>query len=651
MGTRDGEMLAKIDAGALGRTLLEAAGAARIGVTVTLVDSQPPRNVYVSEVAADLLGWSVEELLERDPMQYIAPRDLLRVQERLERRLRGEQGQMSYEFFAVRKDGREIPIEITASHASIEGRPAVVAFLIDVSARREAEEQRLRNEARFRELIESAPEPIGIIRARHFVYVNGAYLRALGYPDLATLYAVPLASILDREQTAIGEMREAKILETGAPQPAHTYRVRRYDGSTLLLEVSSVYFEYEGKPAVLSMGRDVTARRELERQLVQSDRLAALGTMAAGVAHEVNNPLAYLMLNLEWIARQLPTLKRDPAGLDGLMAMLAEARQGAERVSTIVRELGSFSRAEGELRTCVDLAEIVRSAIKIAGHEVHHKARITTTFQPARPVLANEARLEQVVINLLLNAAQAMPEARARQNEIRVAVREDGEGRAVLEVFDNGDGIAADVLPRIFDPFFTTKPVGVGTGLGLSICHGIVMSHGGQIGAYSQPGEGTTFRVVLPTTDAVVGEEAGPPNDVPPSRNTRSARVLVIDDEPLIASTLRELLAPDHQVFAAVSAREALAAVEESEFDVVFCDLMMPAPGGIDLYERLRALHPGLARRIVFMTGGVFSARTAEFLASVENRRVAKPFSFGLVEQIVREMTGASAPKVIGGPC
>jgi CheY-like chemotaxis protein len=207
------------------------------------------------------------------------------------------------------------------------------------------------------------------------------------------------------------------------------------------------------------------------------------------------------------------------------------------------------------------------------------------------------------------------------------------------------------VLPRIFDPFFTTKPVGVGTGLGLSICHGIVMSHGGQIGAYSQPGEGTTFRVVLPTTDAVVGEEAGPPNDVPPSRNTRSARVLVIDDEPLIASTLRELLAPDHQVFAAVSAREALAAVEESEFDVVFCDLMMPAPGGIDLYERLRALHPGLARRIVFMTGGVFSARTAEFLASVENRRVAKPFSFGLVEQIVREMTGASAPKVIGGPC
>jgi PAS domain S-box-containing protein len=643
MGTGAGEMLAKIDAGVLGRTLLEAAGAARIGVTVTLVDMPVPRNVYVSQAAADLLGWPVEELLERDPLENIASRDVGHARGRLALRARGEEGQTSYELRAVRKDGTEVVIEVTASHATIEGRPAVVAFLTDASTRREAEAQKRHNEARFRELIETAPEPIGIIRGGHFVYVNPAYLIVLGYPDVATLYAVPLSSLLDREQAAVREQRELAVIEHKTPQGAQMYRVRRFDGGTVLLEISSVYFEYEGKPSVLGMARDVTMRKQLEQQLVQSDRLAALGTMAAGVAHEVNNPLAYLMLNLEWIARKLPGLGNDPSSLEGLMAMLDEARQGAQRVSTIVRELRSFSRAADESRTRVDLATVVQSGIKIAGHEIRHKARIVTSFEPVRPVWGNEARLEQVVINLLLNAAQAMPETRAEHNEIRVSVRADSEERAVLEVFDNGDGIALDVLPRIFDPFYTTKPVGVGTGLGLSICHGIVTSLGGHIGAYSEPGEGTTFRVVLPTTDTMVGEEPRTASEAPSSRSTKSARVLVVDDEPPIANTLRELLAPEHEVIAATTAREAFEAIERSDFDVVFCDLIMPGAGGIDLYERLRSLRPGLERRIVFMTGGAFTERTAEFLASVDNRRVEKPFSLGLVEQIVREMAGAGA--------
>ena len=641
MGTSAGEALAKIDAGVLGKALLEAASAAGIGVTVTLVDTPVPRNVYVSEAAAELLGWPVEELLERDPLENIASRDQGRARDRLARRAGGDVGQTSYELRTLRKDGREATIDVTASHATIEGRPAVVAFLIDASARREAETQKLHNEARFRELIESAPEPIGIIRGGHFVYVNRAYLSTLGYPDAETLYAVPLSSLLDREQAMVRAQREAIVLEHKTPLGAQMYRVRRFDGATVLLEISSVYFEYEGKPSVLGMARDVTHRKQLEQQLVQSDRLAALGTMAAGVAHEVNNPLAYLMLNLEWIARKLPSVGKDPSSLEGLTAMLEEARQGARRVSTIVRELRSFSRVDDDTRTRVDLVKVVQAGIKIAGHEIRHKARIVTSFEPARPVWANEARLEQVVINLLLNAAQAMSETRAERNEIRISVRSDSEDRAVLEVFDNGDGIALDVLPRIFDPFFTTKPVGVGTGLGLSICHGIVTSLGGHIGAYSEPGVGTTFRVVLPTTDVLVGEEPGTASEAPSSRNTRSARVLVVDDEPPIANTLRELLAPEHEVIAATTAREAFDAIEGSDFDVVFCDLIMPGAGGIDLYERLRSVHPGLERRLVFMTGGAFTERTAEFLASVENRRVEKPFDLGLVEQIVREMAGA----------
>jgi PAS domain S-box-containing protein len=636
----DGEVLPNIDLGVLGRTMLDAARVARIGVTVTFIDPPGgPRNVYVSEAAADILGWSMKELIDGDPMHLIAPEDFPRMHARLERRKMGELGEHTSEMIALRKDGGRVHIEVTASDVTIDGRPAIFAFLVDVSARKAVEQERLRNEARFRELIESAPEPIGIIRAGYFVYANQAYVTTLGLSDARTLYATPFVSLLDPEEAAARDAREESILERGAKPPPIVYRVRRHDGAIVLLEVSSVYFEYEGKPSVLTMARDITARKRLEMQLVQADRLAALGTLAAGVAHEINNPLAYVILNLEWVARKLPDSAQDPPSVAALLTVLEEARQGAQRVSAIVRELRSFSRADDETRRRVDLAAVVQAAIKITGHEIRHRAHVSTSFETVRPVWANEARLEQVVINLLMNAAQAVPETRAEHNEIRVIVRPDADGRAVLEVADNGEGVAPDVLSRIFDPFFTTKPVGVGTGLGLSICHGIVTSLGGQIAAYSEPGLGATFRVVLPTTDFLEEEAPTAPSTPLAPADSRRMRILVVDDEPPIANTMRELLDLEHDVLAATSAREALALVHAgADFDVIFCDLMMPGLSGVDLYERLRVLRPGIEQRIVLMTGGAFTARTTAFLASVDNRRIEKPFSLDLVERIVREM-------------
>jgi CheY-like chemotaxis protein len=196
-------------------------------------------------------------------------------------------------------------------------------------------------------------------------------------------------------------------------------------------------------------------------------------------------------------------------------------------------------------------------------------------------------------------------------------------------------------LPRIFDPFFTTKPRGVGMGLGLSICHGIVMSLGGKITVHSAPNEGTTFRVALPVTDRADEEEAAATSsDVPSSSKPLArARVLVIDDEVPIANTMRDLLGAHHDVTATTTVRDALAAVEAGrDFDVIFCDLMMPGMSGIELYEQLKSQRPALASRIVFMTGGAFTKRAAEFLATTENRHVEKPFSLGLIERIVSEM-------------
>jgi len=646
MSSGVGALLAEIDIGALGRTMLDAAAAARIGVTVTFVDAPRPVSAYISQAAAQILGWSVEELLSRDTLTLIAPADRHRIEERYDRRRAGEMGQTSYELQVQRKDGSVATIELTAAMSRVDGRPAVFAFLVDVSARRESEVQKLRYEARFRQLLEIAPEPIGIVREGRFAWVNRAYAQTLAYDSPEELVNVEISTLVEPEDVPMQRSREAALILKRVQQPPHVYRVRKRDGSRLLLEVTSVYFDYEGKPAAFTMARDVTLRRQLERQLVEADRLAALGTLAAGIAHEINNPLSYVMLNLEWIARKLPDLKRDPSSMEGLMAMLDEARQGTERVSTIVRELRSFSRADGDSRHPVDLARVVQSAIRMVGNEIRYRARVVTAFETVRPVWGNEARLEQVVVNLLLNAAQAMPEARSEENEIRVELRPDGERHAVLEVHDNGAGIAPEVLPRIFDPFFTTKPVGLGTGLGLSICHGIVTTFGGQIAAYSEPDRGTTFRVLLPTSETVAGDPTISTSRPPPSSQAgKRARVLVIDDELPIANTLRDLLAPEHQVVAAASAREGLARLDAEDFDVVFCDLMMPGMSGIELYERVRTERPGLEQRIVFMTGGAFTTRAAEFLASVDNLRVEKPFSLGLIESIVRDMAAGGGPR------
>ena len=569
----------------------------------------------------------------------MAPEDLAPLRERFRRRAEGEKGDQSYELNLVRRDGQRVTIEVTATAATVEGRPAVFAFVVDVTARKDAERARLRTEAHFRHLMEIAPEPFGIVRDGHFVFANKAYAKATGFATVEELYEVPLHTLVPPDEAEAMRARGKFILEGGRPSPT-TYHVRRRDGSVIQLEVSSGPCEFEGQPAVLTVGRDVSARKVLEAQLIQADRLAAIGTMAAGVAHEINNPLGYVMLNLDWIARKLPESAGDPASMGALIELLHEAHRGAERVASIVRELRTFSRADGETRHRVDLAAVARSAVKIAGHEIRHRARVSTSFEPASAVWANESRLEQVVLNLLLNAAHAMPEDRAASSEIRVQVRPDGDAGVVLEVSDNGEGIPSEVLPHIFDPFFTTKPRGVGMGLGLSICHGIVMSLGGKITVHSTPNEGTTFRVALPATDREDVDADAPASEGPSAQPGPRARVLVVDDEVPIANTMRDLLGAQHDVTATTSVRDALAAVDGGrEFDVIFCDLMMPGMSGIELYEELRDGRPALASRIVFMTGGAFTKRAAEFLAATENRRVEKPFSLGLIERIVREMS------------
>ena len=368
-----------------------------------------------------------------------------------------------------------------------------------------------------------------------------------------------------------------------------------------------------------------------------ADRLVSVGTLAAGVAHEINNPLSYVLANLEMVVEEIRALSGGSASgrMKELEEMAIEARHGAERVRKIVRGLKTFSRADEEHRVVMDLKPALELAINMAYNEIRHRARLVKDYGPAPLVDADDARLGQVFLNLLVNAAQAIPDGNLEANEIRIATTTDAEGRAVITFSDTGPGIAEAVVGQIFDPFFTTKPVGVGTGLGLSICHNIVTGMGGLISVRSEIGRGTTFRVTLPpaAVQELPGAAASPPQEGP-DRRGRGA-ILVVDDEPAVGMALKRCLR-DHDVTVVTGVAEALDVLASGkQFDVIFSDLMMPQMTGMDFYRELTRRSPDDAARIVFVTGGAFTAVASEFLQQVANERLEKPFAPRTVRELV----------------
>jgi CheY-like chemotaxis protein len=268
--------------------------------------------------------------------------------------------------------------------------------------------------------------------------------------------------------------------------------------------------------------------------------------------------------------------------------------------------------------------------MRVTKNEIQHRARLVTELADVPPVFGSEHRIEQVFLNLLVNAVQALPDDRP-DNEIRVTLRADATGAVVVEVADNGPGISDDIRARIFDPFFTTKRVGLGLGLGLSICHGIVTAHGGTIAVDSTLDAGSIFRVILPAMARHASSTATP---APPVKEPIleaplvRLRVLVIDDEPALCAMIVRVLEDECDVHVAVNGREALDRLVHATtpYDVILCDLMMPDMTGMDLFAEVARRYPGLEDRFVLMTGGAFTPRATAFLAQIGNRRLEKPF-------------------------
>ncbi len=356
-------------------------------------------------------------------------------------------------------------------------------------------------------------------------------------------------------------------------------------------------------------------------QLLEAERLAVLGSLAGGVANQIGNALTSTRLGLaRLVSFELAQLPRDAIGQHRL-ELLQEAREGLDRVQHVTDALRTFARVEAAPPTSIDLRAVVAAVVRIAGHEIEHRARLHCDLEPAPTVLGQEPALRHLVLHLILNAAQSIEGMAADQAVVTVAVFAE-DGKAVLEVSDNGNGIAPGDLEKIFEPFFTTRPPGQGLGLGLSVCRDLVARMDGQITAHSERGKGTQMRVVLPAATHVTVAD---PAERRPTIGARRRILIIDDDRPVAAAVALEL--EDHDVMVASSGREALEILRRDPgFDVILCDLMMPELSGADVYDWLKRVEPALVERFVFMTGGAFTTRAREFLASVRNPRLDKPF-------------------------
>jgi PAS domain S-box-containing protein len=371
------------------------------------------------------------------------------------------------------------------------------------------------------------------------------------------------------------------------------------------------------------VARDITEQRRHDAQLRVADRLATVGTLAAGVAHGINNPLSAVVANLAIASRALDDLRDHPAVSD-LTAALREAGEAALRIGDVVADLGVFLRAEDEHVQAVDVRALVESTLRLAGNEIRHRARLVKELDEVPPVSGNEGRLGQVFMNLLVNAVQAIPEGRADRNLIQVRCRLGADRRVEIAISDTGVGMSPDVVARLFTPFFAAWHARDSVGLGLAISQRIVAGLGGEIAVVSTPGEGSTFTVRLPALPMAAVERAAP-RPTPPA--TRRGRVLVIDDEPMITRVVHRVLKSHHDVVIEHAAAAALARIAAGErFDAILCDLMMPEVSGMDVHDELARIAPDQLARTTFMTGGAFTERARQFVERLGGRVLAKPF-------------------------
>jgi PAS domain S-box-containing protein len=487
------------------------------------------------------------------------------------------------------------------------------------------------SEGRFRGLLDGMADVVAIFDEERLLYLNPAGRAYLGMPPdvdpagMATMSFMPP----DEQERVRAVMRQ--VMATRRPAPLETFRHLFPDGRIGLVETSFSYVELDGGAALMAVIRDVAEQKQLEQKLMQADLLATLGSMTAGIAHEINNPLAFVTMNLASLRRRLDDLGDAVSPAQGQMVaelsrLAEESVEGVERVIGLVRELKLFARP-GDEREPIDVRVVLEAALKLVTNELRYRARLVRDYGELPVIWGQAARLGQLLLNLLLHVARGLPETNSEHNQVWVIAR-GVEGGLEITLRDN--------VPH--PPTLSVRAFDV-----LAMCQGIASAMGGRVTQGTVPGGGASLVLFLPVGEAAA---ARPRDPTPPQGLHLRPRLLIVDDEPALLRALSHELERDHLVTTATSGRAALALLSRAAFDVILCDLMMPEMTGMDLYAELRRAGEGVEERMVFMTGGAFTAAARGFLEATSNPCVEKPFRM----ESLRHMLSRQRARVLGRP-
>ncbi|MFC2046805.1 PAS domain S-box protein, partial [Chloroflexota bacterium] len=594
----------------------------------------------VNQAYGDMLGYTIPEL-KKMTYQQVTPDKWHKVEADIHKYqtiARGYTDEYQKEY--IKKDGTVFPISVkTWLITDNQGKPiGQWAIVRDITESKLAEGALRESEGKYRKLTESLNELIYQADPVTFTptYVNNAVVRIYGYTveewlgDSTlwekTIYPDDTESVLTRLEEAkrkmipfIGEYRILKKDKTIAWVLDHMSWEKDEQGKIIAMD--GVVYDITGSKQAEER------ERKLQRELIQTGRLASVGEMAAGIAHEINNPLTGVVGFSDLL------MKKDiPSDIRKDVEMIY---QGAQRVAGITRRMLAYSRHSKPMQTMVDINDIIETTLEMQSYEMESSnIKVATRLDPGFPgIIADSGQLQQVFLNIVLNAEIEMTKAHRGGNLTVKTERIDDTIRISFE--DDGPGISKENMEKIFDPFFTTREVGQGAGLGLSVCHGIMKQHKGRIYAESTPGKGATFFVELPITTKAEQLKMAEPTDKEPERVSKS-RILVVDDDPMVQQFLSSILGEEgHEAEIVDSGDDALKRLRSKDYDVILLDIKLPGMSGIDLYKQLQKKSKSLTRKVLFITGDTLSKDTTAFLSSTRAPHITKPFR---IEQLKKEI-------------
>jgi len=595
------------------------------------------RIVYANKWSAEIMGYERDEFYspDFDFFSLIAPESIEVVKSAFKRHIKSKEIE-PYEYTLVNREGKRIEAIIATKLINYEGERAILGIVTDISGRIRAEEALRESEEKYRLLVENANDAIFIAQDQVVKFPNPKTLEMIGY-SAQELVKIPFMNLIHPEDRDMVLDRYVKRLKGKELPSTYSFRIKRRDDEELWVEISTVLITWEGRPATLNFLRDVTPQKKMEAQFQQALKMEAIGTLAGGLAHNINNLLMAILGNASVMLLDVDLKHPHYRNLKSI-------EKQVQNGSKLTRQLLGYAREGRYEIKPINLNRLVKETADTFGTTRKDIIVHQDFAENLYGIEVDQGQIEQVLLNLYVNAADAMPGGGDLFFKTMNATNKDMRGKpyvpksgnyVLLTVRDTGLGMDKKTMDRIFDPFFTTKGLAQGTGLGLASAYGIVKGHGGYIDVFSGKGKGTTFEIYLPATNKEMEEEKELSGEFVEGRDT----VLLVDDEELVLDAGEQMLRRlGYEVLVAGSGQEALTLYEKNhaKIDMVLLDMVIPGMGGGETYDRMREIDPTV--KVLLSSGYSIDGEATEILERGCDGFIQKPFDLIALSQEIREI-------------